>query len=183
MLGIFGEGLEIGRGAYLGLERSRSSSTWCRACAAAIPVRLLRGAIVALIAAFTLAPPLLSLDVFSYISYARLEVLHGLNPYDHVPLDAPGDEALAFIERWRDVSSAYGPVFTLGSLPLGELGVGGAPLGGQGGSRRWRCWHLTALVAPAGGAPRARSAARRPRSSPSTRSSSSTSSAVPTTTR
>jgi alpha-1,6-mannosyltransferase len=83
-------------------------------------------AIVAFVAAFALAPPLLSLDVFSYISYARLETLHGLNPYAHVPLDVPSDPALAFIERWRDQTSAYGPLFTLVSLPLGQLSVSAA---------------------------------------------------------
>ena len=37
-----------------------------------------------------LAPPLLSLDVYSYISYARLGADHGLNPYEFAPSALPG---------------------------------------------------------------------------------------------
>ena len=48
-------------------------------------------AIVAAHVLFLLAPPLLSQDVFSYISYARLDVVHGLDPYTHSPSDVPGD--------------------------------------------------------------------------------------------
>ncbi len=127
ILGIFGDGLGTGRGAYFDLERvSFVLYLLVVVFATAIPARLLKLAIAALIAGFTLAPPLLSLDVFSYISYARLETLHGLNPYAHAPSDVPSDGALAFIERWRDQTSAYGPLFTLVSLPLGELSVGAA---------------------------------------------------------
>src|SRR3712207_8552158 len=32
---------------------------------------------------FTIAPPLISKDVFSYIGYARLGSVHGLNPYEN----------------------------------------------------------------------------------------------------
>ena len=127
VLGLFGEGLRIDQGTYFDLERlAFALYVACVACAIAIPTRLLKLAIAGLVLAFTLAPPLLSLDVFSYVSYARLEVVHGLNPYDHVPLDVPGDPVLAFIERWRGTVSAYGPVFTLASLPLGLLAPGGA---------------------------------------------------------
>ena len=42
-----------------------------------------------MVAVFALAPPLLSLDVFSYVSYARLEAEHGLNPYDYPPSAVP----------------------------------------------------------------------------------------------
>jgi hypothetical protein len=127
ILGVFGDGLSTSRNSYFDFERIAFVLYLAIVfCAAAIPMRVLKIAIVALVAAYTLAPPLLSRDVFSYISYARLETLHGLNPYQHVPLDVPGDAALAFIERWRDQTSAYGPLFTLVSLPLGKLGVGAA---------------------------------------------------------
>ncbi len=127
ILGLFGEGFELGPDAYLDLERAAFALyVVVVACASAIPRRLLWGAIAALVAAFTLAPPLLSLDVFGYISYERLEVLYDLNPYEHAPADAPGDEALAFIERWRGVTSAYGPLFTMSSLVLGHIDLGAA---------------------------------------------------------
>jgi glycosyl transferase family 87 len=83
------------------------------------------GAIVALHVIFLLAPPLLSTDVFSYISYGRLGLLHGLNPYTHSPDAVPADAAFGFI-GWRDATSVYGPAFTLGTYATAPLGVGGA---------------------------------------------------------
>ena len=77
-----------------------------------------------LIVLFVLAPPLLSLDVFSYISYARLGAEHGLNPYEFAPSALPpSDEAARQVLDYRDAVSVYGPLFTLGSYPLGALGV------------------------------------------------------------
>ncbi|MFN8111621.1 MAG: polyprenol phosphomannose-dependent alpha 1,6 mannosyltransferase MptB [Solirubrobacterales bacterium] len=76
-----------------------------------------------LITLFVLAPPLLSLDLFSYISYARLGAEHGLNPYEYAPAAIPQDDAAARVVDYRDAVSVYGPVFTLGTYPLGLLGV------------------------------------------------------------
>ena len=76
---------------------------------------MLWGAIAVLVAVFVLAPPLLSQDVFSYISYARLGALHGLNPYVHVPAERPPTRPS--LVGWRDTVSAYGPLFTLAHLP------------------------------------------------------------------
>jgi hypothetical protein len=83
------------------------------------------GAILALHAVFLLGPPLLSTDVFNYVEYGRLGVLHGLNPYVHGPAAAPGDAAFPFI-GWQDATSVYGPTFTLGTYATAPLGVGGA---------------------------------------------------------
>ena len=47
------------------------------------------------VAAFAVAPVLLSHDVYSYVDYARLGVLHGLDPYVQPPLAAPADPAFA----------------------------------------------------------------------------------------
>jgi hypothetical protein len=77
-----------------------------------------------LIVLFVLAPPLLSLDVFSYVSYARLGAEHGLNPYTHSPADLrPGDDAAIRVIDYRGAVSVYGPVFTLASYPLGLVAV------------------------------------------------------------
>jgi len=84
--------------------------------------RLLRAAIGALLAAFALAPVLLSHDVYSYVDYARLGVVHGLNPYVHPPAAAPFDPAYARV-TWIDARSAYGPLFTLATYPLAWLPV------------------------------------------------------------
>jgi len=81
------------------------------------------GLILVLVAAFSVAPVLLSHDVYSYVDYARLGVRHGLDPYVHPPLAAPGDPAYAEV-TWTEATSAYGPLFTLLTYPLAWLPVG-----------------------------------------------------------
>lgn len=87
--------------------------------------RVVWGAIVILVAAFAVAPVLLSHDVYSYVDYARLGVLHDLDPYVHPPLAAPADPAFAQV-TWTEATSAYGPLFTLLTYPLAWLPVGTA---------------------------------------------------------
>jgi alpha-1,6-mannosyltransferase len=65
---------------------------------------------------------LLSHDVYSYVDYARLGVVHGLDPYVHPPLAAPTDPAFSQV-TWTEATSAYGPLFTLASYPLAWLPV------------------------------------------------------------
>jgi alpha-1,6-mannosyltransferase len=84
--------------------------------------RWLRGLIVGAVVLFALAPPLLSLDVFSYISYGSLQV-EDLNPYENPPSAIPEDEAAQRVEDYRDAVSVYGPVFTLVSHPLAAAGT------------------------------------------------------------
>jgi len=85
----------------------------------------LRAAILVLIAGFAFAPVLLSHDVYSYVDYARLGVVHGLDPYVYPPAAAPLDPAYAHV-TWIDATSAYGPLFTLATYPLAWLPVGAA---------------------------------------------------------
>ncbi len=87
--------------------------------------RLVWGAIVILIAGFAMAPVLLSHDVYSYVDYARLGIVHGLDPYVHPPATAPADPVYPEVE-WTDATSAYGPLFTLATFPLAWLPVGAA---------------------------------------------------------
>jgi len=77
---------------------------------------------VALVAGFAVAPVVLSHDVYSYVDYARLGVVHGLNPYTHPPAAAPFDPAYARV-TWIDATSVYGPLFTLATYPLAWLPV------------------------------------------------------------
>jgi hypothetical protein len=83
------------------------------------------GTIAVFVAGFALAPVLLSHDVYSYVDYARLGVRHGLDPYVHPPLAAPGDPAYPNV-TWTEATSAYGPLFTLATYPLAWLPVGAA---------------------------------------------------------
>jgi alpha-1,6-mannosyltransferase len=101
-----------GFGAYLGVL----------AWAPRLGRRAIWGAIVALLALFACLPPLLSHDVYSYVDYARLGILHGLDPYVHPPAAVPTDPAFAEVE-WTDTTSAYGPLFTLATYPLAKLPV------------------------------------------------------------
>ncbi len=85
--------------------------------------RVIWAAIVLLVAAFAIGPVLLSHDVYSYVDYARLGVLHDLDPYVHPPYTEPADPAFAEV-TWPEATSAYGPLFTLVTYPLAWLGVG-----------------------------------------------------------
>jgi alpha-1,6-mannosyltransferase len=85
--------------------------------------RVVWAAIVLAVTAFAVAPVLLSHDVYSYLDYARLGAVHGLDPYVHPPLAAPADPAFAAI-TWTEATSAYGPLFTLATYPLAWLPVG-----------------------------------------------------------
>jgi hypothetical protein len=93
------------------------------AAAPALGRRVVWTAIVVLVAAFAVAPVLLSHDVHSYVDYARLGARHGLDPYVHPPLAAPADPAYAGV-AWTKATSAYGPLFTLATYPLAWLPVG-----------------------------------------------------------
>lgn len=87
--------------------------------------RVIWAGIVAFLLAFACLPPLLSHDVYSYVDYARLGVLHGLDPYVHAPAAAPADPAFAHVV-WTDTTSAYGPLFTLATYPFARLPVDAA---------------------------------------------------------
>ncbi len=117
-----------------GWRWSRTSPCCCMA--RSIGPRLAVGAIAVAHVLFLLAPPLLSQDVFSYISYARLEVVHDLNPYTTAPTPCRATPPSAFAGS-KDATSVYGPLFTLGTLPLAKLGVPGA------------FWTLKAVIAAA----------------------------------
>jgi hypothetical protein len=126
LLGVYGEGLGVGPGAYYALLWAAFAAHLCVFFAApALPRRLLRAAAAALVVAFALAPPLLSQDVFSYIEYARLGALADLNPYADPPAALPGDAAFPYV-GWPDSTSAYGPLFTLATYPLAALSVSAA---------------------------------------------------------
>jgi alpha-1,6-mannosyltransferase len=87
--------------------------------------RAVWGAIGVLTLAFACLPPILSHDVYSYVDYARLGALHGLDPYLREPAAAPTDPAFAHV-TWPHTTSAYGPLFTLATYPLAALPVGAA---------------------------------------------------------
>jgi Glycosyltransferase family 87 len=84
--------------------------------------RAIGALIVVAVLAFACAPVLLSHDAFSYLDYARLGVIHGLDPYVNAPDAAPTDPAFAHV-TWTETPSAYGPLFTLATYPLAWLPI------------------------------------------------------------
>lgn len=88
--------------------------------AGSLDKRWVIGTVVVAHVLFLLGPPLMSTDVFNYVDYARLAVLHHLSPYSHVPAEAPQDALYRFV-HWRHTHAAYGPLFILGTYPLGFL--------------------------------------------------------------
>lgn len=90
-----------------------------------MPAAAIGAAIVLSHLALMLGPPLLSQDVFGYVSFARLGALHGLDPYTHVAAEAASDPTFPYI-GWPFQHTPYGPLFTLGSYGVALLGFAGA---------------------------------------------------------
>lgn len=123
---FFHSGVSLsGRGFVLSLGLLVAGYGVALVCRRALAPRVVLGAIAALLALYTLAPPLLSGDIFSYVAYARMGVVHGVNPYAHGPGAILGDPVIPFT-HWRDTVSVYGPVFTLLSYAFAPLGLTGA---------------------------------------------------------
>jgi hypothetical protein len=118
-------------GAFVGilLLARRISSRWAIALTVALQMIVFVG------------PVLISTDVFSYIAYARMGVVHAVNPYLHGPTSIASDPVYRYVGKdWVKVATAYGPLYTLLSYPLAPLGVVGALWGMK----------LEALLASAG---------------------------------
>ncbi len=84
------------------------------------------GAIVAVQLTFLLSPPLEYTDVFNYVNYGRMGVVHHLNPYTTLPLYGPHDDPAYAISNWHYLRSPYGQLFTLVTYALVPLGVAGS---------------------------------------------------------
>ena len=94
---------------------------------ARVPARWVIALVAALNVIVFAGPVLISTDVFSYIAYARMGVLHGINPYLHGPFAIHSDPIYKYVGfDWTHVATAYGPIYTLLSYPLAWLGISGA---------------------------------------------------------
>jgi hypothetical protein len=91
-----------------------------------LPTRWILAAILALHAVFLLAPPLALTDVFNYINYGRMEVVHNLNPYTTIPISEPHSDPSFILSNWHQLLSPYGPMFTLLTFVVVPLGVAGS---------------------------------------------------------
>lgn len=132
-------------GAFVGilLLARRISSRWAIALTVALQLIVFAG------------PVLISTDVFSYIAYARMGVVHAVNPYLHGPTSIAADPVYRYVGKdWVKVATAYGPLYTLLSYPLAPLGVVGAlwgmkleALAASAGTLAltWRCARMRGL--------------------------------------
>jgi alpha-1,6-mannosyltransferase len=91
-------------------------------CLRSLSARQIWGGVIVGAVAAMLAPPLLSTDIFGYLGFARLGVLHGLSPYSFTANAAPHDAVFPYL-GWHTVTTPYGPAFTLLSYALVPLGL------------------------------------------------------------
>ena len=88
-----------------------------------LPARWLIATIVAAHAIFLLSPPLALTDLFNYVNYGRMEVVHGLDPYTTIPVLEPHNDPSFLLSNWHELLSPYGPLFTLLTFAVVPLGV------------------------------------------------------------
>jgi hypothetical protein len=88
-----------------------------------LPVRWVFAAIGAVHGIFLLAPPLALTDVFNYVNYGRMEMVHNLNPYTTIPILEPHSDPSFVLSNWHQLLSPYGPLFTLLTFAVVPLGV------------------------------------------------------------
>ncbi|HEY1833954.1 MAG TPA: hypothetical protein VGG08_05915 [Solirubrobacteraceae bacterium] len=91
-----------------------------------LPVRWVLGAILAVHVIFVLAPPLALTDLFNYVNYGRMEVVHNLNPYTSIPILEPHSDPSFALSNWHELLSPYGPLFTYLTFAVVPLGVAGS---------------------------------------------------------
>jgi alpha-1,6-mannosyltransferase len=70
-----------------------------------------------------LSPPLALTDIFNYVNYGRMEVVHHLNPYTSTPIVEPHNDPSFDLSNWHHLLSPYGPTFTLLTFAVVPLGV------------------------------------------------------------
>jgi hypothetical protein len=82
--------------------------------------------VVGVHAILLLSPPLALTDVFNYINYGRMGMLHHLNPYTTIPVLEPHSDPSFFLSNWHKLLSPYGPLFTLLTYAVVPLGIAGS---------------------------------------------------------
>ncbi len=88
-----------------------------------VRARWVVAAVVAVHAIVFLSPPLALTDIFNYVNYARMEVVHHLNPYTTIPIYEPHNDPAFDLSNWHHLLSPYGPLFTLITFAVVPLGV------------------------------------------------------------
>ncbi len=94
-----------------------------------VPLLRARWAIATIVAVHVillLSPPLSLTDVFNYINYGRMGMLHGLDPYTTIPALGPHSDPSYALSNWHQLLTPYGPLFTLITYAVVPLGLAGA---------------------------------------------------------
>jgi alpha-1,6-mannosyltransferase len=91
-----------------------------------LPARWAIAAVIGVHVVMLLCPPFSLTDVFNYINYGRMEIMHHLNPYTTIPVLEPHSDPTFALSNWHKLLSPYGPLFTLITFAVVPLGVGGA---------------------------------------------------------
>ncbi len=91
-----------------------------------LPASWAIAAVLAVHAIMFLSPPLALTDIFNYVNYGRMEVVHNLNPYTTIPVLEPHSDPSYAISNWHELLSPYGPLFTLITFAVVPLGVAGS---------------------------------------------------------
>lgn len=97
-----------------------------RGTSRSLPAGWVIGTILAVHAIFILSPPLALTDLFNYVNYGRMEVVHHLNPYTSIPILEPHDDPSYALSNWHQLLSPYGPLFTMLTFAVVPLGVAGS---------------------------------------------------------
>ena len=114
---------------------------------------------------FFLSPPLALTDIFNYVNYGRMEIVHHLNPYTTIPILEPHDDPSYDLCNWHQLLSPYGPLFTMLTFVVVPARGRRHLLGAEGRARALEPGHAAARVevrAPARARPRQGDRARRP---------------------
>jgi hypothetical protein len=73
-----------------------------------------------------LSPPMPLTDIFNYLNYGRMEVVHHLNPYTTIPELEPHTDPTFALSNWHGLESPYGPLFTLITFAVVPFGLAGS---------------------------------------------------------
>ncbi|HWG09829.1 MAG TPA: hypothetical protein VN672_12580 [Solirubrobacteraceae bacterium] len=79
--------------------------------------------VIAVHVVFFLSPPLALTDIFNYVNYGRMEIVHHLNPYTTIPILEPHNDPSYDLSNWHQLLSPYGPLFTMLTFAVVPLGV------------------------------------------------------------
>src|SRR5262249_31370352 len=100
----------LGGGRPAAGPRGGPGDRWRRATTDQRRLALALGVTAVLGVTLVLLPALPSDDVFSYILYGRISVVHHANPFVSAPSAFPSDPFLSLV-FWRGTRSVYGPAW------------------------------------------------------------------------